>query len=121
MLDHGKLQNLICAGRTLKLTATLLCYGAYLNLNLLLDKYADLNIASLAHIDFKDADDYLDVQFRLLREDFVSTIRNGIRDYKKNQTLTGPQKFKSGDVKIYDNLYIAGSSFGRDGLTYIVR
>ena len=30
---------------------------------------------------YQDLDHYLDVQFRLLREDFVSPLRDGIRDY----------------------------------------
>ena len=70
---------------------------------------------------FSNADDYLDVQFRLLREDFISTIRNGIKDYRKNQKLKGSERFKSGDVKLYDDLYVAGTCFGRDGISYIMR
>ena len=66
-------------------------------------------------------DDYLDVQFRLLREDFISTLRNGIKDYKENPRLTGANRFRSGDVKVYDGLFIMNPCFSRDGITYKVK
>ena len=34
---------------------------------------------------YKDADDYLDVQFRLLREDLVAPLRHGIAEYLQNK------------------------------------
>lgn len=33
---------------------------------------------------YASADDYLDVQFRLLREDFVSPLRSGIQEYLRH-------------------------------------
>ena len=66
-------------------------------------------------------DDYLDVQFRLLREDFISTLRNGIKDYKENPRLTGANRFRSGDVKVYDGLSVMNPCFSRDGMTYRVK
>ena len=69
---------------------------------------------------FESSDDYLDIQFRLLREDFISTLRNGIKEYKKNQTKKG-QKFKSGDIKVYEGFHIIKPNFGKDGMTYTVR
>ncbi|XP_046738512.1 NFX1-type zinc finger-containing protein 1-like [Diprion similis] len=51
----------------------------------------------------KDAYDsvehYLDVQFRLLREDFVSPLRSGIQEY-----LHGPVKYRNNDLRIYKNV-----------------
>lgn len=67
---------------------------------------------------YDSIDDYLDVQFRLLREDFVSTIREGIKGFKKNPILSGANRFKSGDVKIYENFTILSPNFGRNGITY---
>lgn len=37
---------------------------------------------ALVHCPYKRIDDYLDVQFRLLREDFVSPLRSGIQEYR---------------------------------------
>ncbi|KAF6035809.1 ZNFX1 [Bugula neritina] len=69
---------------------------------------------------FDGVEDYLDVQFRLLREDFVSTLRTGIRDYRDNPHLTGDHRFRSGDVKAYENFTITSPNFGRNGITYVV-
>ncbi|XP_014216288.1 NFX1-type zinc finger-containing protein 1-like [Copidosoma floridanum] len=48
----------------------------------------------------KDAYDsvehYLDVQFRLLREDFLMPLRSGLKEY-----LSGNQRYKNGDFRIY--------------------
>ncbi|XP_064399168.1 NFX1-type zinc finger-containing protein 1-like [Halichondria panicea] len=43
---------------------------------------------------------YLDIQFRLLREDFVGPLREGIADYLHNPTQKG------GDVRVYRNVTI---------------
>ncbi|XP_045199802.2 NFX1-type zinc finger-containing protein 1-like [Mercenaria mercenaria] len=55
--------------------------------------------------EYEDLDHYLDVQFRLLREDFVGPLREGISEYiRKNmvkQTGKGHQKWNS-DIKIYN-------------------
>ena len=66
---------------------------------------------------FEDPDDYLDLQFRLLREDFVGTLRTGIQEYKNHSK----GKFRSGDVRIYDNVTILRPSFGSDSLTYVLQ
>lgn len=54
----------------------------------------------------KDAYDsvehYLDVQFRLLREDFVSPLRSGIQEY-----LHGPNKHRSNELRIYKKVTFA--------------
>lgn len=52
---------------------------------------------------YKDAEHYLDVQFRLLREDFVRPLRNGIRDFRSDKW----SKFR--DVRIYRNVQVIGS------------
>ncbi|KAK4872846.1 hypothetical protein RN001_014875 [Aquatica leii] len=59
---------------------------------------------------------YLDVQFRLLKEDFVGPLRNGIAEYMR---YTGPPKevIKVSDVRVYTNVRFvsfqsAGNRFG---------
>jgi len=34
---------------------------------------------------YNSADHYLDVQFRLLREDFLRPLKNGIQEFRKNK------------------------------------
>lgn len=58
-------------------------------------------------------DHYLDVQFRLLREDFVRPLRSGINEYrdiiaKAAETGTAP-KFRINDLNVYQNVHIMGS------------
>ncbi|XP_045618372.1 NFX1-type zinc finger-containing protein 1 [Procambarus clarkii] len=52
---------------------------------------------------YNDVEHYLDVQFRLLREDFVRPLRNGIQDY-----MSGKQS-KIRDVRIYKDVCVVGS------------
>ena len=49
---------------------------------------------------FKSLDSYLDIQFRLLREDFVRPLREGIREFKED----GARNSK--DIKIYHGVRI---------------
>lgn len=55
---------------------------------------------------------YLDVQFRLLREDFVRSLRIGITHYRNirnNQKEMAAAKFRINDLNIYRNVQISGS------------
>ncbi|XP_001601379.1 NFX1-type zinc finger-containing protein 1 isoform X2 [Nasonia vitripennis] len=45
---------------------------------------------------YDSVEHYLDVQFRLLREDFISPLRSGIQEY-----LHGSQKNRNSDVRVY--------------------
>lgn len=52
---------------------------------------------------------YLNVQFRLLREDFVRPLRNGITQYrsiKNNQTEMAAAEIRINDLNIYRNVQI---------------
>ena len=49
---------------------------------------------------FKSLDSYLDIQFRLLREDFVRPLREGIKEFKED----GARNSK--DIKIYHGVRI---------------
>ncbi|XP_069936734.1 NFX1-type zinc finger-containing protein 1-like [Cherax quadricarinatus] len=52
---------------------------------------------------YNDPDHYLDVQFRLLREDFVRPLRKGIQDFKSGRGN------KIRDVRIYRGVTVVGS------------
>lgn len=57
-------------------------------------------------------DHYLDVQFRLLREDFVRPLRNGITEYrhiKDKPEAISAAKFRIKDLNVYQNVQIYGS------------
>ena len=59
---------------------------------------------------------YYDIQFRLLREDFISPLRKGIGDY-----LHGKVGRDLRNVKVYHGLQIKKPLFTRAGLCYEVR
>lgn len=48
---------------------------------------------------YRSVDQYLDTQFKLLREDFISPIRQAIRDYKRQQHTK--EKKRIDNVRIY--------------------
>ena len=56
---------------------------------------------------YKNVDHYLDIQFRLLREDFLKPLRDGITEFRalikkekeKNSKLTDANIFESGELK----------------------
>lgn len=56
---------------------------------------------------------YLDVQFRLLREDFIRPLREGITEYRniknKQKTLKNA-KFRLKDLNVYENVKIGPSN-----------
>lgn len=57
-------------------------------------------------------DHYLDVQFRLLREDFIRPLRDGITEYRhiksKPEALTAT-RFRIKDLNVYQNVQVVGS------------
>ncbi|CAL1544827.1 unnamed protein product [Lymnaea stagnalis] len=66
---------------------------------------------------YEDAKHYLDVQFRLMRQDFVLPLRQGINDFIKN----GSKKdFWSSDLRFYSDVHIAGM-VSRDGIDHILQ
>lgn len=62
---------------------------------------------------YKDVNDYLDIHFRLLREDFVGPLREGISEYI-NQTVNQTKKKKIFTVKIYDKVFFVGTQDVKD-------
>ncbi|UJR33622.1 hypothetical protein I4U23_021057 [Adineta vaga] len=62
---------------------------------------------------YEDAQQYLDIHFRLLREDFVGPLRDGIEQY---QSGAGGKNF---NVRIYENVRSLGPRLSpRNGIVY---
>ncbi|XP_072013323.1 NFX1-type zinc finger-containing protein 1-like [Amphiura filiformis] len=69
---------------------------------------------------YEDADHYLDVQFRLLREDFVRPLRNGIEEYLRMKTAAPAQQRhqRPKDIRIYSDVQIQYPMCSWDGIIY---
>uniref|UniRef100_A0A2C9KGA9 Uncharacterized protein n=1 Tax=Biomphalaria glabrata TaxID=6526 RepID=A0A2C9KGA9_BIOGL len=52
---------------------------------------------------YKDAEHYLDVQFRLMRVDFMTPLKNGLKELRKKKEFNG---FRCSDVRLYHNVKI---------------
>jgi len=81
-------------------------------------------VFSLLTADFDDVDDYLDVQFRLLREDFISTLRDGIAGLKRvgfNDSSKARQEESRSDIKLYRNVALNYALLGDEGVNYMLR
>lgn len=69
---------------------------------------------------------YLDTHFRLLREDFVRPLRDGIQQLLQNQLDMGrtdnPVKTKRfDDVRVYFNMQLVVPKCTQTGLAYVVK
>ena len=72
---------------------------------------------------FKDLDHYLDVQFHLLREDFVKPLRDGIHQLKKGSALE-PNEYKlkrANEIHVYHDVTIQFPVCGRKSRLYKIR
>ncbi|XP_078484289.1 NFX1-type zinc finger-containing protein 1-like [Ciona intestinalis] len=71
---------------------------------------------------YDSVDDYLDVQFRLLREDFVRPLREGIQNYHKlGKDATSYQISNLDDIKVYQNVRVEFQEPCDTGMQYLVR
>ena len=68
------------------------------------------NIVDGAYTDWMH---YYDIQFRLLREDFIAPLRRGVCEY-----MQGVRGRKLKDVKVYRNVVILEPVFTREGICY---
>ena len=59
---------------------------------------------------------YYDIQFRLLREDFIGPLRNGVCDY-----LNGTRGRKLKNVRVYENVLIREPVFRDSGICYKIK
>ncbi|XP_030831564.1 NFX1-type zinc finger-containing protein 1-like [Strongylocentrotus purpuratus] len=67
---------------------------------------------------YADADHYLDVQFRLLKEDFIFPLRNGISEYLTFKKANPDRKAKVQDVRIYEEVLYDGSVRDFSGISH---
>ena len=51
---------------------------------------------------------YLDIQFRLLREDFVAPLRGGVQNYLSLEPSRRKEEFKGNSVRYYFNVSCRG-------------
>ena len=66
---------------------------------------------------YENAEHYLDVQFRLLREDFLEPLREGIHETIRNV----PKQQRKQSMKNYHSVRIIGKEFARDGIIHQVQ
>ena len=66
--------------------------------------------------EYPDAETYLDIQFRLLREDFFQPLRIGLQKYK-NKLDRGHTRGRVDNVRPYYNVKIIGHNLDRDTFT----
>ena len=73
-----------------------------------------------AYGSFIDLEHYLDVQFRLLREDYVAPLRESIQEYKGNvqEILKGNKRIR--DIRVYYGVRISGTTVNSDGLGQVL-
>jgi hypothetical protein len=66
---------------------------------------------------------YLDVQFRLLREDFVRPLKEGVQDFMKHRFdyLAGKKRLPIGSIRIYPDTQIVSGELVRDEFVYKVQ
>ncbi|XP_065226654.1 NFX1-type zinc finger-containing protein 1-like [Planococcus citri] len=70
---------------------------------------------------YEDVNHYLDVQFRLIREDFVGPLRKGLRSYKDAIAIQAKPKYKYESVRFYPNVQIENIEVTKENqVAYIV-
>ena len=74
---------------------------------------------------FNDLDHYLDVQFRLLREDFVMPLRNAIKQLTKDNDLLEPTTSntspRANDVSVYHGVTVLYPVCNRKGRVFKIK
>ncbi|CAL8088270.1 unnamed protein product [Orchesella dallaii] len=69
-----------------------------------------------------DANHYLDVQFRLLREDFVRPLRKGVKTFLKDkQKFMQTGRMPLGEVRLYTEVSIKQVAKERDSIVYKIQ
>lgn len=74
--------------------------------------------------EFEDGEHYLDVQFRLMREDFIRPLRNGICEYmnlREDGVDVRRQRQKLTDVRIYHDVAILNPVCTPGGIQHRIR
>ena len=68
---------------------------------------------------FDDIHQYLDIQFRLLREDFIQPLRNGIKEYLRGRTGAGGNRWLN-DVRVYHDVSVLNAVCTHTGIQHRV-
>ncbi|XP_067125252.1 NFX1-type zinc finger-containing protein 1-like [Centruroides vittatus] len=68
---------------------------------------------------YSSVDHYLDIQFRLLREDILRPLRNGIGEYLIHVEKSDKNNLHK-NLKVYTNVFIKRSVMTASGLNYII-
>lgn len=66
-------------------------------------------------------DHYLDVQFRLLREDFIRTLRQGIQEYCRQKQNGVAVVRKISDINLYNDVHLSESKMVGADLVYLCK
>uniref|UniRef100_T1J9V5 NF-X1-type domain-containing protein n=1 Tax=Strigamia maritima TaxID=126957 RepID=T1J9V5_STRMM len=66
---------------------------------------------------YNDVDHYLDVQYRLLREDFVAPLRAGISEFIAGNNANKRHQ----DIRLYRGVRIIESTYNRSGVLYVLQ
>ncbi|XP_071823528.1 NFX1-type zinc finger-containing protein 1-like [Apostichopus japonicus] len=84
-------------------------YKPFLRKNIVNGEYDDLN-------------HYLDIHYRLLREDFIAPIREGIAEYTDELSRNGAKaKKRFQNLRLYNNVQAVGIDPSKGGISYILR
>ena len=68
---------------------------------------------------YKNADEYLDVQFRLLREDCIKPLRDGIKEYIRNKTKGENKRLQ--DIRVYEKARILEPYCGKRAVVHLIQ
>ncbi|XP_030831842.1 NFX1-type zinc finger-containing protein 1-like [Strongylocentrotus purpuratus] len=67
---------------------------------------------------YESVEHYLDVQFRLLREDFVRPLREGISEYKMTTARPGKRDIRFQDIRLYYDVTLDEPLYSQSGVTF---
>ncbi|CAH1269007.1 ZNFX1 [Branchiostoma lanceolatum] len=70
---------------------------------------------------YPDVDTYLDVQFRLLREDFVRPLREGIAEFLDMRRRGFDQKGRLQDIHVYYDVHVVYPTYAYSGIGYRIQ
>ncbi|CAH1269009.1 ZNFX1 [Branchiostoma lanceolatum] len=70
---------------------------------------------------YTDVDTYLDVQFRLLREDFVRPLREGIAEFLDMRRRGSEHGHKTQDIHVYHDVHVVHPTYDNHGIVYRIQ
>lgn len=71
---------------------------------------------------YDDLQQYLDIQFRLLREDYLHPLREGILDYRRElEVASKVGKRRQTDIRMYENVEILRPLCSNHGVRHVIK